>query len=53
MHPENHVAIRLYKSFGFEQFATGNGGYLNMAKMFYQNEAEPARPDSVPGDSQQ
>ena len=53
VHPENHVAIRLYKSFGFEQFATGNGGYLNMAKMFYQNEAEPARPDSVPGDSQQ
>jgi ribosomal protein S18 acetylase RimI-like enzyme len=32
VHPENHVAIHLYKSFGFQQFATGNGGYLNMVK---------------------
>ena len=34
VHPQNHVAIRLYKSFGFVQFATGGGGYLNMVKMF-------------------
>jgi len=33
VHPENHVAIRLYKSFGFRQYATGNGGYLNMLKV--------------------
>ena len=32
VHPENHVAIRLYKRFGFHPFATGNGGYLNMVK---------------------
>jgi ribosomal protein S18 acetylase RimI-like enzyme len=36
VHPENHVAIRLYKSFGFEQFATGNGGYLNMVKVLHR-----------------
>ena len=30
VHPQNHVAIHLYKSFGFRQFATGNGEYLNM-----------------------
>jgi ribosomal protein S18 acetylase RimI-like enzyme len=42
VHPENHVAIRLYKSFGFEQFATGNGGYLNMLKML----TKPSIPDS-------
>jgi len=30
VHPQNHVAIHLYKSFGFRQFATGDGGYLNM-----------------------
>jgi ribosomal protein S18 acetylase RimI-like enzyme len=32
VHPENHIAIRLYQAFGFQQFATGNGGYLNMVK---------------------
>jgi ribosomal protein S18 acetylase RimI-like enzyme len=32
VHPENHAAIRLYRRFGFYQFATGNGGYLNMVK---------------------
>ena len=30
VHPQNHVAIHLYRRFGFTQFATGNGGYLNM-----------------------
>jgi len=34
VHPENHVAISLYKKFGFYQFATGNGGYLSMVKDF-------------------
>ena len=32
VHPENHVAIRMYKKIGFYQFATGNGGYLSMVK---------------------
>jgi len=32
VHPENHNAIRLYRRFGFRQFATGGGGYLNMVK---------------------
>ena len=32
VHPENHTAIRLYQKFGFIQFATGKGGYLNMVK---------------------
>jgi ribosomal protein S18 acetylase RimI-like enzyme len=32
VHPDNHDAIRLYKKFGFQQFATGPGGYLNMLK---------------------
>ena len=32
VHPENHAAIRLYRRFGFYQFATGHGGYLNMVK---------------------
>ncbi len=36
VHPENHVAIGLYKKFGFYQFATGNGGYLNMVKDLQQ-----------------
>jgi len=34
VHPENRVALNLYKKFGFHQFATGNGGYLNMVKHF-------------------
>jgi ribosomal protein S18 acetylase RimI-like enzyme len=34
VHPENHAAIRLYRRFGFQQFATGHGGYLNMVKHF-------------------
>jgi ribosomal protein S18 acetylase RimI-like enzyme len=34
VHPDNHVAIRLYRLFEFEQFATGGGGYLNMVKHF-------------------
>ena len=34
VHSENHIAIKLYKSFGFQQFATGAGGYLNMVKGF-------------------
>jgi ribosomal protein S18 acetylase RimI-like enzyme len=33
VHPENNVAIRLYKTFEFQQFATGNGGYFNMVKI--------------------
>jgi ribosomal protein S18 acetylase RimI-like enzyme len=36
VHPENHVAIRLYQKFGFQQFATGGGGYLNMVKILSQ-----------------
>jgi ribosomal protein S18 acetylase RimI-like enzyme len=32
VHPENHPAIRLYRRFGFYQFATGSGGYLNMVR---------------------
>ena len=44
VHPENHVAIHLYKSFGFQQFATGNGGYLNMVTAL-ANQAEPASPE--------
>lgn len=32
VHPENHAAIGLYRKFGFKQFATGNGGYLNLVK---------------------
>jgi len=39
VHPENHVALNLYKKFRFHQFATGNGGYLNMVKHF-GNKAE-------------
>ena len=34
VHPENHIAIGLYRTFGFHQFATGQGGYLNMVKVF-------------------
>ena len=33
VHPENYVAIKLYRSFGFQQFATSKGGYLNMVKV--------------------
>ena len=33
VHPQNHTAIRLYKSFGFKQYALGNGGYLNMLRV--------------------
>lgn len=32
VHPQNIDAIRLYEKLGFRQFATGNGGYLNMVK---------------------
>jgi len=32
VHPENHTAIGLYTRFGFRQFATGHGGYLNLVK---------------------
>jgi ribosomal protein S18 acetylase RimI-like enzyme len=32
VHPENYVAIGLYRRFGFYQFAVGKGGYLNMVK---------------------
>lgn len=34
VHLENQVAIKLYRAFGFSQFATGPGGYLNMVKVF-------------------
>jgi ribosomal protein S18 acetylase RimI-like enzyme len=34
VHPQNHIAIHLYRSFGFVQFATGGGGYVNMVKAF-------------------
>jgi ribosomal protein S18 acetylase RimI-like enzyme len=34
VHPENHTAIKLYRKFGFYQFALGKGGYLNMVKDF-------------------
>jgi len=37
VHPANGDAIRLYRSFGFEQFATGGGGYLNMVKHFQRD----------------
>jgi len=37
VHPENHVAIKLYKKFGFHQFAVGHGGYLNMVKDLEQH----------------
>lgn len=40
VHPENHAAIRLYRRFGFYEFATGNGGYLNMVKNL-ENQPEP------------
>ncbi len=42
VHPENHTAIRLYRRFGFCQFATGQGGYLNMLKDF--EKPEPGQP---------
>jgi ribosomal protein S18 acetylase RimI-like enzyme len=54
VHPENSAAIRLYRRFGFHQFATGNGGYLNMVKDF-EKHPEPGAaaggPASPPGDS--
>ncbi len=34
VHPANHVALRLYHAFGFTQFATGAGDYLNMVRSF-------------------
>jgi len=45
VHPENHTAIRLYRRFGFYQFATGNGGYLNMVKDF-ERHVEPGAPQN-------
>lgn len=42
VHPENHTAIRLYRRFGFYQFATGHGGYLNMVKDL-EMQPEPGR----------
>ena len=52
VHPENHAAIRLYRSFGFYQFATGNGGYLNMVKDFEKHvEALNGGPATPSGNS--
>jgi ribosomal protein S18 acetylase RimI-like enzyme len=47
VHPENHTAIRLYRRFGFYQFATGNGGYLNMVKDFEKHAERGASPNVV------
>ena len=48
VHPENHVAIRLYRRFGFYQFATGNGGYLNMVKDLGKQPEPGAAPNGGP-----
>ena len=48
VHPENHAAIRLYRRFGFQQFATGHGGYLNMVKHFDPFAEPGASSDSRP-----
>ena len=48
VHPENHAAIRLYRKFGFQQFATGHGGYLNMVKHFDPFAEPGASSDSPP-----
>lgn len=32
VHPANYSAIGLYTKFGFQQFATGGGGYLSMIR---------------------
>ena len=51
VHPDNHVAIRLYRKWGFRQFATGHGGYLHMVKDL-ETHAEPsASPHANPGAS--
>lgn len=48
VHPENHVAIRLYQSFGFQQFAIGHAGYLNMVKDLGTQSEPGAAPDGGP-----
>ena len=48
VHPENHVAIRLYAKFGFTQFATGNGGYLSLVKHFEKGPEPGAAPNAAP-----
>jgi len=48
VHPENHAAIRLYRRFGFYQFATGKGGYLNMVKDLEKQPEPGAAPNGGP-----
>lgn len=45
VHPENHAAIKLYTRFGFRQFATGHGGYLNLVKVM-DAQPQPGAPPS-------
>ena len=44
VHPENHIALHLYRRFGFSQFATGNGGYLNMVAHLNHENGSTAEP---------
>lgn len=53
VHPENHAAIRLYRRFGFYQFATGNGGYLNMLKDLGKQSEPGAAPNGGPAEQTQ
>ena len=48
VHPENHAAIRLYEKFGFYQFDTGHGGYLNMVKDFEPHAGPDAKQSGGP-----
>jgi len=34
VHPKNEIASRMYRKFGFEEFATGRGGYSQMKLRF-------------------
>jgi len=45
VHPENHADIKLYTRFGFRQFATGHGGYLNLVKVM-DAQPQPGAPPS-------
>lgn len=48
VHPGNHAAISLYRRFGFYQFATGNGGYLNLVKDLEKHVEPGAAPNGDP-----
>lgn len=47
VHPENHVALRLYTKLGFRQFAIGHGGYISMVKDL-ETRGEPQATGFVP-----